>query len=293
MDYIEELIQEIVKKSEVRNKTQKELRTELLSHFLEQRRDLQIQGLSEEKIQAAIRTSFGDITFISKQISIVEKSKILKDKIITGILVSFTTSAILSAVIVSHNCFKIACGFDYLIGGLFGGLATWIFFAPVVFTELFSLWFLGFQMTLVILTYGILYFFKTQFPEPKTRAKIIIVIFSLAIILQCLSIFVSYHTISYPKEMSNEHVYSLPHARSGFPLSTFEFPFPPMGNDHVPSSMWLNFYINYGIWLLVAIILYPFIPKRFKNQSSAVIVLLVVGITTLFFSLGWIVWQFD
>ncbi len=293
MDYIEKIIQEIIGKANLRQATERELRRELLSHFLEQKHDFELQGLSSEKIPTAIRTSFGDTTFISKQLAMVEKSKILKDKIITSILVSFITSTVLSMVVMSYSCLTFECGFENLIGGLFGGIVTWILFVPVVFMNTFSLWFLVFQTILVFLVYGILHFFKTQFPELKTRIKTIAVIFSLAVILQCLSIFVSYQKISYPQKMNNETVYSLPEAKAGFPLSTFEFPFPPMGNDHVPSSMWLNFYINYGIWLLVAIILYPFIPKRFKNQSSAVLVLSVVAITTFFFSLGWIIWQFD
>jgi hypothetical protein len=72
MNPLEQMVEEIVSASLFKKeKDKQELRKELLSHFLEESRDLALQGYAEENITMAIQNNFGNIATVSRELHIV------------------------------------------------------------------------------------------------------------------------------------------------------------------------------------------------------------------------------
>lgn len=85
---------------------------------------------------------------------------------------------------------------------------------------------------------------------------------SIGVILQWLSIFLSY------RELPNAYVdINKPIATGGFPFKAFEYPVPPMGSDWPPVEMWPMFFLNLAIWLAVGLIVAFLLSNKITNQK--------------------------
>ena len=49
-------------------------------------------------------------------------------------------------------------------------------------------------------------------------------------------------------------------ATGGFPIKSFVYPQPPMGNDHVPLEAWGGFAVNALFWFFICSLLFPLLP---------------------------------
>jgi len=56
-------------------------------------------------------------------------------------------------------------------------------------------------------------------------------------------------------------------ATGGFPIRSFSYPGPAMGNDHVPPQMCGGFALNALFWLFVCSFLFQFFPEKYKSEK--------------------------
>lgn len=83
----------------------------------------------------------------------------------------------------------------------------------------------------------------------------------IGIILNWLSLFFSY------KKLPNAYEdITQPIATGGFPFEVFEYPAASMGN-WPPLEIWLNFFLNLGIWILVGYIILIFFTQKIKDKK--------------------------
>ena len=72
-------------------------------------------------------------------------------------------------------------------------------------------------------------------------------------------------------------------ATGGFPIRSFVYSSPPMGNDHVPLEAWGGFAVNVLFWFFVWSLIFPLLPERFRTEKwkciivCGAIVLTIIG----------------
>lgn len=108
--------------------------------------------------------------------------------------------------------------------------------------------------------------------------KKILLALGLGVILQWLSIFGSYRLLPH---FYDDIIDLEPIATSGFPFKTFEYPFPPMGNNWPPSDVWPAFFMNLIFWIIVGII----ITLQFGNKLESKKVLIKIVVVAIFLSM--------
>lgn len=91
MNQPEQLVEDVIAAIPIKKERQKlELRKELLSHFLEEKRELELQGYSQEKIFIILQDRFGNTQQIAKQLFVVHsmnKTLLTEIVIVLGIIV--------------------------------------------------------------------------------------------------------------------------------------------------------------------------------------------------------------
>jgi hypothetical protein len=108
MNSLNQLVEEIVSESGIKKEKDKEnLRKELYSHFWDESRELALQGYNEEKMTESVRTRFGNIESIGKQLFIVHFMKTItfEEKIImlmlAATMVGLIAYLVLPGIVVS------------------------------------------------------------------------------------------------------------------------------------------------------------------------------------------------
>jgi hypothetical protein len=298
---IEQFIEEIVEASKLSSVKKGQLRKELYSDFFAKQRELHLQGFDEQKSLAMIKQSFGNTQIISKELRMVHENLTLKQWFFRGVFIWFLSVFLITLFSELIRCVQIDTS-ECAEGMLLSFFSPIISHSPVLlfFVALnkFSLFFLGVTAAATFLFYGFISFFKKGVLEANARKRIVVLVFSLALILNWFSIVISLRSIS---QIPDNKIYYpndppppvLPVEKAGFPLTTFYFPPHPMGNDNVPLYMWPNFYINFSIWFAVSIVAYFFIPLRIKSNNRAIITLAIIAAVLTVYSLGWIILQFD
>lgn len=84
-----------------------------------------------------------------------------------------------------------------------------------------------------------------------------------------------------------------PMASAGFPLLAFLYPFPPLGGDVPPFGQWIPFFLNYGFWLALSLLLVPRLIRAFRKPDSAARIILLAGTLVALYGLGDTVLRFD
>lgn len=98
MNSLNQLVEEIVSESGIKKEKDKEnLRKELYSHFWDESRELALQGYNEEKMTESVRTRFGNIESIGKQLFIVHFMKTITSEERLIILMVVGTMVVLVA----------------------------------------------------------------------------------------------------------------------------------------------------------------------------------------------------
>jgi hypothetical protein len=291
---IEQFIEEIVEASKLSLVKKNQLRKELYCDFFDKQRELHLQGFDEQKSLTMIKQRFGNTEIISKELRMIHSQLTAKYFILRGVILWCFSVVVLTFLDQFMSCQEVGMG-ECVVG-----LTILSFFSPalslifilVAFLNEFSLIFIGINVLAITLVYCTMRLFKKYFSNTAARKRVVALIFSGALILNWLSIFASKQFVPYASEsFALEHY--LPQSTAGFPLKVFDYPFSPMGNDHVPLYMWKNFYINFAIWFLVSIILYFFIPRKIKDSNHTVFNIAVVACISTFYSLGLILLWFD
>ena len=99
---------------------------------------------------------------------------------------------------------------------------------------------------------------------------------SLGVILQWLSLFLSYRQLPDAFEDVQK-----PIAAGGFPLKIFEYPAHPMGGGWPPAEMWPAFFLNLGIWCAVGFVLTLLFSKKLDNKKAQAALIATALILTL------------
>lgn len=287
---LEQFIAQIIDATKLRGKVRDRISSELRSHIVEEERELQLQGYSEEKIYSIIVKRFGDPHFIARELRMTHSSFQLKEH---WIIVLFTIIGI-NTFLGFIDFFNSPCttGIAGCLGGtLASSLLGWIIFIPMtllVFTfDQFALVFLGLTMVLLLVTALFTYISSSSHLTSFTsRISKALTVLSGGIILQWLSIWTSYR-------MVGGKDYEGPMATAGFPFKVFDFPYSPMGGDNVPIEMWKPFYINYVIWMVIGVIGYFLLPKKITSHKLFSPAIITISLYLTVYSLGKIVFAFD
>ncbi len=116
--------------------------------------------------------------------------------------------------------------------------------------------------------------------------RTVISMVSLGIILQWLSLFLSYRLTG--ASLGRGQVL----ATGGFPFKIFEYPFSSLGNDWPTLSMWGMFVLNLLVWTAFAFVVVNILGKKF---DVSYVVYAVSGVSIFCTAVGllYIVFQFD
>lgn len=122
-----------------------------------------------------------------------------------------------------------------------------------------------------------------------SRSKIVI---GLALIGLWVSLWLSYRPVPLPADAP---LFAQPPptvGTGGFPFLAFDYPVPPMGNDHPPASSLFPFAVDVVFWIAVACLLAWAVPKRF---FIPVVERVIIGLSLVltFFGLGYLLIKFD
>ena len=216
--YFEEFISEILKTSKLPPAKQKNLERELYSHLYDRKRELELQGYGEEKIIEKIKLSFGDTKLIAKELHMVDTNLTMKDWLLRGVFFWC-----LSVMVITFINMAVRCP-NSTVASCVSGLTFVSVFSPLVsflmllasFTNEFSLIFLIVNIIVIVFLYSILSLFKKYFSPSLEPKRVLALIFSAAVLLNWLSIFISVRTIPYTSESyAIEHF--LPYSTAGFP----------------------------------------------------------------------------
>jgi hypothetical protein len=112
----------------------------------------------------------------------------------------------------------------------------------------------------------------------------IILIISLGVIFNWLSLFFSY------RRLQNIDI-NQPFATGGFPLNIFEYPFPPMGHDWPPAGAWPIFFLNLFFWIVVGFLISFLFGKKMENRKMTTLVISAVVLSLL--GIFYIMLKFD
>lgn len=156
----------------------------------------------------------------------------------------------------------------------------------VIFLSPFSIVFLLLQILLILISH----FFSKQILH-KSIPRAILSIFSIGNILLWISLFVSERDVPglTPDLYDVEKIV----AKGGFPLTAFNYPTPPMGNDVPPFSMWPNFYLNMIFWFLIAILIFFIFPKKIREDQKFLRLIFLFGLAFMFGGFGYLMARFD
>jgi len=85
-----------------------------------------------------------------------------------------------------------------------------------------------------------------------------------------------------------------PVATAGFPLTAFEYPYPPMGGDVPPLAQWLPFFLNYLFWIMISILVVPRASRALRRAAVPIGgMLVVIGVLVTLYGLGDTLIRFD
>lgn len=292
------IIEEIIKTSGLKGAEREELRRELLSHFAEAEKELRAQGCAAPEAKALVIKNFGDTTRWGKELRAVHEGYSWKQLVVRGAglwifitVVYITFLAIMGPGACQDGSLveKLLCVFSHVALSLlmlvYAPLLYLLFSLATIWSSfaLISVWFgaviylLGLGVTLLLKKCGVTVLKRSTFSF----------IFCSAIIAQWLSLVLSEHSIPYTDFMKE------PVAAGGFPLTIFQYPQPPMGHDLPPYSMWPKFYLNFLIWIVIAVVVYFFIPAHLKkNKKILTIMWLLAGLLS-FWGFGYVGIKFD
>lgn len=101
--------------------------------------------------------------------------------------------------------------------------------------------------------------------ETSKRIRLLaLCIMSLAVVFHWLSIWGSYQILPVVNEVTHNDVFAI----AGFPLHTFNYPYPPMGGDVPPIASWPWFYGNELFWMLTAAGVVALFKKTYSNKQT-------------------------
>lgn len=286
---LQQFITRVINATMLRGRMRDQISKELYSHIVEEERELQLQGFSEEKIYSTITERFGNLEKIARELSMVNTTLTKKQMIGYGILLWFIVSFTFNLIGFLPRCFTSATECSLVMIGLpfisFTTILGAIFFVFLPFSWLYiGLIVSLFLMLRLVLSWSIL----KKFREGLTSWSAAWWIVAQAAILQWTSIFLSVRSV--PHHVNNFHE---PIERAGFPFKIFDLPQPPMGNDQPPFEMWGRFYMSYGIWLVVSLILFSLIPTRFKHYPRVSLLVTALGGVISLYGLVWLFLKFD
>jgi len=109
----------------------------------------------------------------------------------------------------------------------------------------------------------------------------------IGVILQWLSLFLSYRELPNAYENINK-----PIAVGGFPFKIFEYPVPPMGSNWPPIDTWPTFFLNLTIWLVIALIITLLFGKKLENKK-VIKTVSILAILLSVFGMFYITFKFD
>lgn len=164
---------------------------------------------------------------------------------------------------------------------------SWIGLAISSLVLPFSLFFIGNTIGIFLLLWLIfsrLYF--QRFFSSITAKGVAAWIIAQAVILQWLSLILSTRSVPYTG-YGSEEISTI----AGFPLKVFDFPIN--GGNEPPYSMWPKFYISYGIWFVVSIIIFLLLPKKIITHHRILTILITGAVMISLYGLGWIMFKFD
>lgn len=81
-------------------------------------------------------------------------------------------------------------------------------------------------------------------------------------------------------------------ATGGFPIRSFVYSSPPMGNDHVPLEAWGGFAVNVLFWFFVCSLIFPLLPERFRTEKWKCIIVCGAIVLTII-GKGYLLLRFD
>ncbi len=123
--------------------------------------------------------------------------------------------------------------------------------------------------------------------EERMKNKILSA-FGIGVILQWLSLFLSYRKLPNAYETINGPV-----ATGGFPFKAFEYPIPPRGHDWPPMDTWPAFFLNLTIWIAIGFVIALSLGKASEKKEVAAAMLLFLTIPLSLFGIFYILFQFD
>ena len=139
---------------------------------------------------------------------------------------------------------------------------------------------------------------KNQTQELLSKPNYTKLALCLAIILTWLSLWFSYRTQTYSDQAVTDYLNSSLAlkapiaARAGFPLTTFYFPVPPLGNDIPDQGSFFPFALNVMLWFLFSFYFLHYLPKKWLKQKFEQGLVYSAFVLSLF-GLFWVILQYD
>jgi hypothetical protein len=237
-------LQEVIDSSQLTGKECEELEKELLSHHFMATRDLEQKGVRSEDFENKLSEQFGNSKVIAMEIKKVHWEWSLTKKII----------------------------FYISLAVIFSGPAGVLLWSAM---NIFTLTFIIITLLAGACIYFLLLLISTRKQlnnKPIITSSIII---SLVVIVQWVILIFS------ERGLLQQDIWKDPMSVAGFPFKSLYFPSPPLGGDYVPFSMWPKFYLNYGFWLFVIILVYPLLPSCYKNKKIQKRLLIIASVVSL------------
>ena len=286
-DELQQFIHELVDSTNLRGRVKSEVFRELTSHVLEEEKELQLQGYSEERITSTIIQRFGDTQLIAQELYMTNTAFSRSQMIGYGILLWFVVSFVINFLSALSTCFT-ASNLEQCGGGL---LFSLIFPFSGILLSVVSI-FLPFFLVYLAALLGVYSLLRIFLCLSKVRNLLggltsgwaALWIVAQAALLHWSSLFLSVR----PVHTSIDTIET-----SGFPLKVFDFPPPPMGSDQPPFEMWPRFYINFALWLVGSILLFTLLPRKIKNNPRTSFIITVIGGVVSICGTAWLLFKFD
>jgi hypothetical protein len=286
---LEQFIGQVVAATKLRGKIRDQVFKELSSHILEEERELQLQGYSEEKIYSIIKERFGDPEKIAQELYMTNKNLTKAQMIGYGMLLWFVLSLSFNFIELFPRFYSSSLlDSIFLVVGLPFISFTTIFLGIGSLLVPFSWLFIGVTVSVFLVVRLILHrSIMEKFREGLTSWSATLWIMAQAMILQWSSILFSIHNLPDTNNINT------PIATVGFPFKIFDLPHPPLGGDQPPFETWGKFYLSYGIWFAMSVLLFAALPARLKCRPHIRLFVTTLGCMMSLYGLGWILIKFD
>lgn len=276
---LQEFVQGIVESAKLKDSIKHEVSRELTSHVIEEEKELQLQGYSEEKIFEIISSQF------NKDRMVQEFKQVHKGNLRWGgrIITVVCTVIIFNLIVVFLDSFGQSnyVSFSYKTFGWLTLILTFGFPAALVpFNLIVSI--VIFSVTFILKNILVIKNFSLE------KAKIIRnYIVGGGLLFNWLALISSFKPRDFPEHQIIE---------GGFPIKVFDYPwnFPPAEGPTflIPLSFLPKFLINLVIWFLVMALVYKILPERLKDNKRLSTILVLGGLAATWYGFGFLSWQF-